>query len=57
MCFLQDCYPERLGKLFIVHVPYIFMTAWKVVSPFIDRKTKNKVPNLFSLPNTHFSMF
>uniref|UniRef100_A0A2K2B811 CRAL-TRIO domain-containing protein n=1 Tax=Populus trichocarpa TaxID=3694 RepID=A0A2K2B811_POPTR len=43
LSILQDCYPERLGKLFIVHVPYIFMTAWKVVSPFIDRKTKNKI--------------
>lgn len=39
----QDCYPERLGKLFIVHVPYLFMTAWKVVYPFIDNKTKKKV--------------
>ncbi|KAJ6943946.1 hypothetical protein NC652_009397 [Populus alba x Populus x berolinensis] len=43
LSILQDCYPERLGKLFIVHVPYIFMTAWKVVSPFIDRKTKSKI--------------
>lgn len=40
---LQDCYPERLAKLFIVHVPYIFMTAWKVVYPFIDSRTKKKV--------------
>ncbi|MFX9848059.1 SEC14 family lipid-binding protein, partial [Acinetobacter baumannii] len=26
---LQDYYPERLGKIFIVHVPYVFMTLWK----------------------------
>lgn len=39
----QDCYPERLGKLFIVHSPYIFMTAWKMVYPFIDSNTKKKV--------------
>ncbi|CAA3000056.1 random slug 5-like [Olea europaea subsp. europaea] len=40
---LQDCYPERLGKMFIIHVPYIFMTAWKMVYPFIDKNTKKKV--------------
>lgn len=40
---LQDYYPERLGKLFIIHVPYIFMTAWKMVYPFIDKNTKKKI--------------
>ncbi|CAM8937106.1 unnamed protein product [Rhodiola kirilowii] len=43
LALLQDCYPERLGKLFIVHVPYVFMAVWKVIYPFIDDKTKKKI--------------
>ncbi|KAF5793055.1 putative CRAL-TRIO lipid binding domain, CRAL/TRIO domain, CRAL/TRIO domain superfamily [Helianthus annuus] len=43
LSILQDYYPERLGKLFILHVPYVFMTAWKMVYPFIDEKTKQKI--------------
>ncbi|KAF9619757.1 hypothetical protein IFM89_009099 [Coptis chinensis] len=40
---LQDCYPERLGKLLLVNVPYIFMQAWKLICPIIDKNTSKKI--------------
>ncbi|XP_062213036.1 uncharacterized protein LOC133913787 [Phragmites australis] len=39
---MQNYYPERLGRVFLIHVPYVFMAAWKIVYPFIDDNTKNK---------------
>lgn len=39
---MQNYYPERLGKVFIIHVPYIFMKAWKIIYPFIDKNTRKK---------------
>ncbi|GLJ16742.1 hypothetical protein SUGI_0288090 [Cryptomeria japonica] len=40
---LQNYYPERLGKLYFIHLPYIFWAAWNIVCPFVDKKTKQKV--------------
>jgi hypothetical protein len=40
---MQNYYPERLGKALMIHVPYLFMKAWKMVQPFIDSNTKDKV--------------
>lgn len=39
---MQNYYPERLGKVFLIHVPYVFMKAWKIVYPFIDKNTRKK---------------
>jgi hypothetical protein len=40
---LQSYYPERLGRVFLIHVPYIFKAAWKMVYPFIDERTRKKI--------------
>lgn len=40
---LQGHYPERIRRIFMIHVPYIFYGAWKLVSPFIDKVTRDKV--------------
>ncbi|XP_010908808.1 uncharacterized protein [Elaeis guineensis] len=39
---MQNNYPERLGKALLIHVPYIFMKAWKMICPFIDKNTKKR---------------
>ncbi|XP_064960355.1 uncharacterized protein LOC135650861 isoform X2 [Musa acuminata AAA Group] len=39
---MQNYYPERLGRVFLVHVPYLFMKAWKIIYPFIDKNTRKK---------------
>lgn len=40
---LNSHYPERLAGLWFVNAPWIFWGAWRVVSPFVDPATRQKI--------------
>ncbi|XBH59162.1 hypothetical protein VPH35_080465 [Triticum aestivum] len=39
---IKNYYPEQLGQVFLVHVPFVFMAAWKLGCTFVDDNTKKK---------------
>ncbi|KAG9444506.1 hypothetical protein H6P81_015846 [Aristolochia fimbriata] len=41
--FLQAYYPERLAKLYLVNMPWIFVSVWNFVSRFLEKATQEKV--------------
>ncbi|KAI3976476.1 hypothetical protein MKX01_008334 [Papaver californicum] len=41
--FLQAYYPERLGKLYMLNMPWFFVRVWKMVSYFLEKATLEKV--------------
>mmetsp|Transcript_8403 Transcript_8403/g.22122 ORF Transcript_8403/g.22122 Transcript_8403/m.22122 type:complete len:255 (+) Transcript_8403:73-837(+) len=40
---LVQVYPERLGKCLLVNAPYVFLSFYKLVKPFIDEATREKI--------------
>lgn len=36
-------FPEKAGRIFVINVPMLFSAIWKMVSPFIDPVTVQKV--------------
>ncbi|XP_027360735.1 CRAL-TRIO domain-containing protein YKL091C [Abrus precatorius] len=40
---LQAYYPERLAKCYILHMPWFFVTVWKLVSRFLEKATLEKI--------------
>ncbi|EOY01132.1 hypothetical protein SCA6_007770 [Theobroma cacao] len=41
--FLQAYFPERLAKLYILHMPRFFVSVWRMVSRFIEKSTLEKI--------------
>ena len=39
----QNFYPESLYKLFVVNTPALISVAWKIISPWVDARTKAKI--------------
>mmetsp|Transcript_102766 Transcript_102766/g.268253 ORF Transcript_102766/g.268253 Transcript_102766/m.268253 type:complete len:286 (-) Transcript_102766:32-889(-) len=43
LSIMQDHYPERLHRCFMLDAPRLFSGAWAAISPFIDRVTSAKI--------------
>ncbi|KAI3946498.1 hypothetical protein MKX01_017714 [Papaver californicum] len=41
--FLQSYYPERLAKCYIINMPWFFVSVWKMISVFLEKKTLEKI--------------
>eukprot|EP01095_Lingulamoeba_sp_RSL-Kostka_P014736 TRINITY_DN6554_c0_g4_i1.p1 TRINITY_DN6554_c0_g4~~TRINITY_DN6554_c0_g4_i1.p1 ORF type:complete len:286 (-),score=77.55 TRINITY_DN6554_c0_g4_i1:68-925(-) len=40
---LQDHYPERLGRAFMINTPFVFSAFWSIISKFLDPETSEKI--------------
>uniref|UniRef100_A0A2C9U665 CRAL-TRIO domain-containing protein n=1 Tax=Manihot esculenta TaxID=3983 RepID=A0A2C9U665_MANES len=40
---LQAYYPERLAKLFILSMPWFFVSVWRMLSRFLEKATLEKI--------------
>ncbi|XP_002533195.2 CRAL-TRIO domain-containing protein YKL091C [Ricinus communis] len=40
---LQAYYPERLAKLYLLHMPRFFVSVWKMISRFLEKATLEKI--------------
>lgn len=40
---LQNIYPERLGRLFVVNAPVFFTAAWAIIKLWLDQRVIDKI--------------
>ncbi len=45
---LQDFYAERLHKVYVLHINWVFKMIYNMVKPFISAKTNEKVIYFYS---------
>jgi hypothetical protein len=45
---MQNHYPERLGMMILINPPTMFWVLYKLLSPFIDQRTKEKAKMLYT---------
>ncbi|KAG9000428.1 hypothetical protein FRB94_005441 [Tulasnella sp. JGI-2019a] len=43
LSYLQNHYPERLGRALILNVPYLVSLFFKAILPFVDPVTREKI--------------
>lgn len=41
--FLQSYYPERLARCYLLNMPQLFVSVWKMVSYFLEKATLDKI--------------
>lgn len=41
--FMNDMFPGRMDAVFVVNIPSIFWYLWKLMSPFLGPRTKQKI--------------
>ncbi|ANB15898.1 Pdr16p [Sugiyamaella lignohabitans] len=51
LSILQDHYPERLGKALLTNIPWLGWTFLKIIHPFIDPLTREKLVYQEPFPN------
>lgn len=39
----QTYYPERMGKMVMIRAPHLFYAIWKIITPLLDKVTKEKI--------------
>eukprot|EP00955_Chlamydomonas_euryale_P030088 317066-Chlamydomonas_euryale.AAC.9 len=52
----QDHYPERLYRMYIFDAPMLFWGLWKIVKPFIDPDTVQKIVFVYPKKASHDEM-